>query len=342
VIKTAVTLIASGVLIGAGASIIWLDARKRRRRAFVHQRQVNPQADPEIEITISHGSEAEAGARALLPADPPPSAGSWTAGPSAAWESASASPTLEQQWTALQPAIAASVENTNAALAPARLVINMSGDPSWSYKNKGYGAYRRILLGGESLGWLRLELTAEGQLRGVVKAHKDDRAMINATAEVIADGLTPARASDLFTRCLKPAVAYSTRQWQDSEAEASQEAWEGVETLVTSALKATNGALAQAGAQLVVLAPPAWVQELRRHRMTLCIEVNGDDIARMLIERLPHELEVAVGVREPHLAELGRRRRIPVERMTIHGLAELIASCAWPAIARFRDNQPQA
>jgi hypothetical protein len=53
-------------------------------------------------------------------------------------------------------------------------------------------------------------------------------------------------------------------------------------------------------------------------------------------------MEVAVGVREPHLADLGRRRRIPVDGMTIHGLAELIASCAWPAIARFKEDRRQA
>ena len=109
--------------------------------------------------------------------------------------------------------------------------------------------------------------------------------------------------------------------------------------MVAAALKATNGALAQAGARLVPLAPAAWEAELRRHRMTLSVEVNGDDVARMHIERLPHEMEVAVGVREPQLIDLGRRRRVPVEGMTIHTLAELIASCAWPAIARFRETR---
>lgn len=348
VIKTAATLIASGILIGAGASIIWLDLRKRRRRrAFVSQREAQLQADPEIEITIAHGSDVEPRARAVLLADNPQAPLSttrqWTPGAEApAWESPPAPPTLEQQWAVLQPAIAASVDNTNAALASARLVVNTPGDPSWSYRNKGYGAYRRLLLDGESLGWLRLELTSEGQLRAVVKAHKEDRAMINATAEVPADGMTAARASELFSLCLKPTVAYATRRSRDSEAEASEEAWASVDSLVASALKATNGALAQAGAQLVVLAPPAWVQEMRRHRMMLSIEVKGDDVARMHIERLPHEMEVAVGVREPHLADLGRRRRIPVEGMTIHGLAEVIAGCAWPAIARFRESRPQA
>jgi hypothetical protein len=347
VIKTAATLIASGFLIGAGASIIWLDLRKRRRRAFVSQHRAELQADPEIEITISHGADAESGARAMLHADNPPTPLStprpWAAEAEApAWESPPAVATLEQQWAALQPAIAASIDNTNTALAPSRLVINASGDPSWSYRNKGYGAYRRLLLDGESLGWLRLEVTSEGQLRAAVKAHKDDRSMINATAETPATGITGARASEFFAQCLKPAVAYATRHSRDSEAEASEKAWESVDSLVASALKATNSALAQAGAQLVVLAPPAWVQEMRRHRLMLSVEVNGDDVARMHIERLPHEMEVAVGVREPHLADLGRRRRLPVEGMTIHGLAEIIAACAWPAIARFRESRQQA
>jgi hypothetical protein len=356
--KTALILIISGILIGAGISIIWLDGRKRRRGAFVSQREARPDADPEIEITISHAAAADTRPRAAARTDYPPPPGSWAVAGAVAGAIAGAPadatagdaaggpepepPTLEEQWAALQPAIAAGVDNTNAALASAHLFINTSGDPSWSYKNKGYGAYRRLLLGGESLGWLRLELSAEGRLRASVKAHKDDRALVNTTAEVPAEGLTAARVSDLFSRCLKPALAFAAHQRNDSEEEASREAWESVDPVVSSALKATNGALAQAGAQLIALAPPAWEQELRRHRMTLCVEVNGDDVARMHIERLAHEMEVAVGVRDPHLIDLGRRRRIPVEGMTIHSLAELIASCAWPAIARFRESRRQA
>jgi hypothetical protein len=44
-----------------------------------------------------------------------------------------------------------------------------------------------------------------------------------------------------------------------------------------------------------------------------------------------------VGVRDAHMIDLGRRRRIPIDGMTTHALAEIIASCAWPAIARFKD-----
>ncbi len=227
-------------------------------------------------------------------------------------------------------------------LAAVRLFIGPVGEPSWSYKNKGYGAYRRLLMAGESMAWLRLELFLDGQLRASVKAHKEDRATVNAVADVPAAGLDADRASHLFSQCVQPAALYAAHQMRDSDEEASEQAWEGVEALVAAALKATNGVLAQTGAQLIALAPAAWESELRRHRMALSVEVNGDDVARMHIERLPYEMEVAVGVREPQLADLGRRRRIPVDGMTIHALAELIASCAWPAIARFRETRRQA
>jgi hypothetical protein len=359
---TALYLIISGILMGAGISIIWRDMQKKRRGTFVSQRDARLGAEPDVEIRIAHGTadaeiviarRAEADAETSTPEPLPlrPSAAKARAPtpvPTLAIAGDVDQPrqgarlALEQQWSALQPAIAAGVEKTNAVLAAMRLFIGPVGEPSWSYKNKGYGAYRRLLMAGESVAWLRLELLVDGQLRASVKAHKEDRVAINAVADMPAAGLDADRASDLFSQCVQPAALYAALQMRDSDQEASEQAWEGVEALVAAALKATNGVLAQTGARLIALAPAAWESDLRRHRMALSVEVNGDDVARMHIERLPHEMEVAVGVREPQLADLGRRRRIPVDGMTIHALAELIASCAWPAIARFRETRRQA
>jgi hypothetical protein len=398
---TAVYLIISGILMGAGISIIWRDIQKKRRGTFVSQRDARLSAEPDVEITIAHGAEPDAEVtiahraepepppRALPPAgeqpfplrsvaelmrsrterqpmalnpasalhpDPVPAEG-WGEGTGPAppahaaratggevdqHRQGGAHPTLEQQWLALQPAIAAGVEKTNAVLAAVRLFIGPVGEPSWSYKNKGYGAYRRLLMAGESVAWLRLELLVDGQLRVSVKAHKEDRASVNAVADMPAAGLDAARAADLFSGCLQSAALYAAGQTRDSDEEASEQAWESIDALVAAALKATNGVLAQTGARLIALAPAAWERDLRRHRMAVTVEVNGDDVARMHIERLPYEMEVAVGVREPQLADLGRRRRIPVDGITIHALAEVIASCAWPAIARFRETRRQA
>ena len=57
---TALILMMSGILIGAGISVIWRDLRRKRRRAFVSERDVPLRVDPEIEITISRSGEAAA------------------------------------------------------------------------------------------------------------------------------------------------------------------------------------------------------------------------------------------------------------------------------------------
>jgi hypothetical protein len=351
---TAVILLVSGVLIGAGISIIWRDVRAKRRRAFVSKRdaRVGPNPDSEVEITISYDPQpasAHAQPLAATGAPPPgPDGGEARLPQAAARDPEPKRPNvhlpLEQEWSNLQPMLAAGVDKINAVLAPARLSVAPTGEPSWSYKNRGYGAYRRLLLGGDSVAWLRLELSPDGRLHASVKAHKEDRAEINAAADAPAKGLNAARASDLLAQCLKLAASHAARQQpgRDNDQEASEQAWKSIDGVVTAALKATNGALAQAGARLIPLAPAAWEAELRRYRMTLSVEVHGDDVARMHIERHLHEMEVAVGVREPQLIDLGRRRRVPVEGMTIHALAELIASCAWPAIERFRETRRPA
>ena len=51
---TAIYLIISGILIGAGISIIWRDMQKRRRGTFVSQRDARLVAEPDVEITIAH------------------------------------------------------------------------------------------------------------------------------------------------------------------------------------------------------------------------------------------------------------------------------------------------
>ena len=96
----------------------------------------------------------------------------------------------------------------------------------------------------------------------------------------------------------------------DAEQRASETAWQAVDAVVIAALKAGNGALSQAGARLMPLALPAWDAELRHHRMPVAVQVFGNDIARMHIDRLDQEMEVAVGLPDAHLANLGRRERI--------------------------------
>ena len=57
--NTALILVLSGILIGAGLAVVWRDVRRSRRRAFVSGRDAAPpEFVPEAEITIQHGLSA--------------------------------------------------------------------------------------------------------------------------------------------------------------------------------------------------------------------------------------------------------------------------------------------
>ena len=347
---TTLLLLLSGVLIGTGASLIWRDVYKKHRDAFVLPRDLQTEAspEPEVEITISQRAPA-APERGEARVQTVPAHGQPRNVPAQIDTSADAvlpaahSSAAAAQWAALQPVLSAAVEQVNAVLAGAGVSVNAPGEPSWSM-NRGYGTYRRLLVGGESVAWLRIELAPGGQLCAGVKAHKEDLAAINATSSVSAEGLNTARASDLISECLKPAAGFAvqaagggnTEQW------ASEMAWKAINPVVVAALQAANGALAQAGARFVPLAMAAWAPDAGRHRMAISVEVFGNDAARMHIERIGEEVEIAVGVADARLASLGRRQRVLLQGMTTHALAELIASCAWPAIAYVRETQRSA
>jgi hypothetical protein len=321
---TALLLLLSAALIAAGVALIWRDVHRGRREAFLLRgsRPAAPSADPELEVTVDH--------RVSEPPTRPPTL---SEAPSPA--SASDAP---PQWAEVQPVIAKAIERVNAVLAAARVEIGAVGEPSWSI-NRRYGVYRRILLQGESVAWLRLELDSGDQLQAAVKSHKDDLAAINATASAAAHGLSVTGASDLLSECLKATASFAvwTSGGGNTEQWAGEMAWKAVDPVVLAALKAANGALAQAGARFVPVGTPAWVPEERRHRLTVMVEVLNAEAARMHIERVGEEMEIAVGVPDARLADLGRRQRLPVAGLTTHALAELIAGCAWPTIAHRRE-----
>lgn len=270
--STTLLLLLSGALIAVGVGIVWRDVRKRRRDTFVVQRDAETQADhdPDLEITTvapaAGGARGDAGTRAVPLPD----------GTSSADAAA--------RWAALQPVLGEAVAQVNAVLAGAGVSLGAPGEPSWSM-NRRYGAYRRVLVGGESLAWLRLELDAGGRLQAAVKAHKENLAAINANSSVAALGLSTARASDLLSECLKPAASFAVRAASGGNTEqwASEAAWKAIDPLVASALLAANGALAQAGAHFAMVSLPSWVPDVRRHRMTVAVEVFDREVARMQV-----------------------------------------------------------
>jgi hypothetical protein len=325
VTTTALLLSLSAAMILAGVGLIWRDVRRGGRAAFLVRGDPTA-AHPDAEVTVARRAPESAADRHGARASPPPDAGH--------------APEAAAQWEELQPVIARAVAQVNAVLAGAGVVIGGAGEPSWSM-SRGYGVYRRLLISGESLAWLRVELDAEGRLQAGVKAHKEEHAGINATSAAGAGRIDVASASDLLSECLKPAASFAMRTANGVSTErwASETAWKEVDAVVVAALHAASGALAQADARFVPLGASAWAEEVRRHRLTVGVEVFATEVARMLIERVGDEIEVAVGVPDVRLVALGRRDRVRVRGLTTHALAEVIAGCSWPAIAHFREVQ---
>jgi hypothetical protein len=337
---TAFALILSGILIGLGISLIVRDVKKKSLSgAFVwlpYGQQAASTKAP-VEVTISHRAE---------PAAEPPGAAEVKAAPQSVGEGRPQA-AVERQWAALAPSIAGGVAEVNRVLDPAGIVLRPAGEPAWSYKNRGFGTYHRVLVGDVSLAWLRLELSADGELHATVRAHKEEHRQLNAAAHVPTARLTPAHVSDLLSQCLASTVKYAVDaapgpRSANSEYAVAGGAWQASEPIVEAALRATNGALAQAGARLSVIAPAAWQPGLGRHRLVLSVQVNGRDVARMHIDRQSQHIEVAVGLPDARLIALGRCERVRVDGLTPHALAEVIAGCAWPTIAHYRDDRRQA
>jgi hypothetical protein len=339
-------LVLSGILIGAGFALVWRDIRRSRRQAFLSEHDTARVAEADVEITIARPMKAAQAAKSIASAIGASLLFVRKAG------DAEAAPILDEnaqaavvaQWSAVQAPLEAGVDKINALLQQAQISIAAPGESAWSYKNHGFGVYRRILMGEESVAWLRLELAPDGVLHARVKAHKDDRDEINAASHTEAAVMDATRAGDLLAECLKPLAAHVAKSQGPANLPnpASAQAWEEIDAVVAAALTATNGALSQAGARLVPLDTPAWHAEVSGYRLPLAVEVYGKDVARMHIDHRGAEVEVSVGVPDALFINLGRRRRIPVAGLATHPLAEVIADCAWPVISRSRDSRRSA
>jgi len=342
---TGIILVLSGILIGAGFALVWRDIRRSRRQAFLSEHDTARVAEADVEITIARPAKAAQAAKSIASAIGASllfGRKGGEAGAPVLDEKAQAA--VVAQWSALQQPLEAGVDKINALLQQAQISIAEPGESAWSYKNHGYGVYRRILIGEESVAWLRLELAPDGVLHARVKAHKDDRSEINAASQAQANAMDATRAGDLLAESLKPLATHVAKIHGPATPPnlASAKAWEEIDPVVAAALTATNGALSQAGARLVPLDAPTWHAEVNGHRLPLAVEVYGKDVARMHIDHRGAEVEVSVGVPDALFINLGRRRRIPVAGLATHPLAEVIADCAWPVISRSRDSRRSA
>ncbi len=244
-------------------------------------------------------------------------------------------PSVESRWRALQPDIDAVVVQLNETLAGVALHIGPSGEASWSFKNLGFGAYRRITIAGRSVAWLRGEVSQLGQLSFKARAHTLEQALLNTGASVPLAQFTAAAVLDALAKAVKPAAEYAA--WlapkRQAELDASDTALMEIARLAEHGIRIAKGALIEAGADLIEKSPAARDQSSGRIRWPLVVNVGGNAVAEIHLELMHQSLDVTATATDAGRPELNRHRRLDVTGLSPHGLAEAMASCAWPAVA---------
>ena len=278
---------------------------------------------------------------------------------------------LEHQWPQLRPEIEAAVASVNQSMASLSLIVGPPGEANWSLHNQGYGDYRRVQVAGESLGWLRLEVGADLAVTARLRAHDAERNAINR--DVVAPARrVDSQLTQTVTECLKGAFDYAVWRHSNSvkneappttvrvqpHAPAQQVApmQQGVPVQRTATVPAmyaapipaampspaaamidasvtlVNKAFAEVGAELRST-------DQRRGPTTafadraLSVSVRGVAVALMLIEPRADRIDISVGVSDMANFQAARRVSQPMSGLTVHALAEAIATNAWPAIA---------
>jgi hypothetical protein len=359
----AVVWVTSGILIAVGAGLIWRDASRRRRLAagrLVRQDQLVPSTtaadEPLADVKIEAAPAAKPGVfAALAQRKVRPSEGlaeldrtitkiTDEIADDADEPDMPRDPALPKTWSNVQSNLALAVDRTNPSLDRVGVQIAAAGEPGWSFRNRGYGVYRRIYMSGESLAWLRIDVGHNSRVTCRVRTHKTELAMLNHTAEAGVTRLSETAATDLVVEALKPLAEYAA--WivprQRMEQQQGKDSWEEISSLVDDALLAARGALAPAGATLTAAGPGAWDAEIGRYRLVAHVATGLRGIARMHVERIGDEIEIAVGVPDARLLDLGRRRRLAIAGLTTLTLAEAMAICAWPSIAEAQAQRASA
>lgn len=244
-------------------------------------------------------------------------------------------PTVENRWPIIDNEIEQAVVRLNAALAPVALQIGPAGEAGWSFKNRGYGSYRRIAIGGRSVAWLRCETNPEQTISMKVRAHAVEQALLNATTSLSATGADAVQMLEALSVCMRPAAEYAA--WavpkQPADAETGRDAWSDLGVLTTEAFTIASGALREADAALSEVSRPAWDPATGHTRWALAVAVGGTRAADIAVDLVKRQFEIVSQPARGLPTDLGRKRRLDLADLTAHALAEAIASSAWPAVA---------
>lgn len=276
-------------------------------------------------------------------------------------------PVLEKHWPRLRSEIDAAVASVNQTMAPLALSIAPPGEATWSLHNQGYGDYRRVFIDGESIAWLRLEIGAELRITCRLRAHDAEHYAVNRdcsaparrTAGQLVQSLTEVLAAvfeyavwrhshilrndtasapvpEQPTPAPPPSLIAEPPPARTTTAPLSRPAPRTVASpaavLVDAAIALVNKAFADAGAQLLPSVDQRGRATLDADR-ALSITAHGHSVGLMLIEPRADRIDISVGVADLANIQAARRQSQPIAGLTVHALAEAIATNAWPAIA---------
>lgn len=277
-------------------------------------------------------------------------------------------------WSQLHGRVVRAMERVHAQPSARGIEIVAGRRPLGRVDDDEAGATFSVLLAGQKEAWLRFAVDGEGHLEArttmlteqvppgsdhewrLAPEQQTDADIDRLVGECLAPLLARAAARAVRPR-VRVAANIAPDPWPvlqageaaaESESEsdsqlASEQAWAETAGTLNAALRATNGAFAQVATRLLEIGQPQWDPVHHRHRQTLALVVAGEDAARVHVDRLAHEFEISVvGVdasgTETGARELARRRRVPTDGITVQALAELVAGCVWPTIARVRDR----
>jgi hypothetical protein len=290
------------------------------------------------------------------------------------------------------------VQAVNASMASLAVIIAKPGEPSWSLHNRGFGDYRRVRVGGESVAWLRMELAPDMTITAHLRTHEPRHDMLNRTSSV-GRPLTASRVGPALAECLAALAAAAPRlapvtpapqvvapaearlarpdtpteailtaepmatrergtgwtQWLNRPQPAGGRVappppeapsrtvstnWgrarlqpNAATALIDSAVSLVNSAFAETGARLVPAHEAVRREPVGPESRALSIDVAGQSVGLMLIEPVSGRIDIAVGVSDLANFDAARRQSHQLAGLTVHPLAETIATCAWPAIA---------
>jgi len=241
----------------------------------------------------------------------------------------------EVRWRQMATMLDRAVITVNEVLAAADVAIGPAGEPGWSFKNRGFGTFRRVRVAGASTAWLRLEIMSDGQIEATLRAHDEVRSFLNQRDRLDAAAATDQSAADLVASVFARVAEYSGRnipQRQNAEEQARQD-WEAIADLIAGAIGLASAAIAASRGRIVQAGAPTWDPDHRRFYIMAPVLADELPLGQLGLARGAAEIDCVLIARPGLPHEATRRALVPTSGLTVEILAQNITDCIVPALA---------